>query len=313
MTDIFVSIVLPVYNQADHIANVVQEYESNLHHWPHSHETILVVNGSRDRSLEVCQALVDAYPAVRVIESAEAGWGKAVKLGLSEARGDVLCFTNSARTGPRDLMLLLNYAVIDPNVVVKANRKIREGWRRRLGTLLYTLECQLLFNLSNGDINGTPKVFPRRFDKLLTLTQDDFLIDLEFMAVCQREGYPVIEVPIFSSSRRYGGTSTTTLPVALRLYWNAYRFRQKIGWSLNGEPSPEESETFPTQHLTWRRCGRIESRLHGHTMQNPADLRGRLEGAIDAELPWSKLPASAAPSQGQSDVSNPGMSAPGQR
>jgi len=231
-----------VYNQADHIADVVREYEAILGRLPAPHETLLVVNGSRDGSLEACEALVGTYPAIRVIGSVKGGWGLAVKLGLSEARGDVLCFTNSARTGPQDLLLLLLYALTDPNVVVTANRKMRKGWKRRLGTLLYALECRLLFNLPNQDINGTPKVFPRHFDKLLALTHDDYLIDLEFMAICRREGYPITEVPIFRSNRRYGGTSTTTVPVALKLYWDAYRFRRTIDGAVKGAPSASSIE-----------------------------------------------------------------------
>jgi glycosyltransferase involved in cell wall biosynthesis len=250
MTDPLVSIVLPVYNQADHIADVVQQYEENLSRLPIRHETLLVVNGSRDASLEVCQALEVTYPSVRVIASAEGGWGLAVKLGLSEARGDVLCFTNSARTSPQDLLLLIFYGVTYPNVVVTANRKNREGWQRKVGTLLYALECRFLFNLSNWDINGTPKVFPRRFDKLLALASDDYLIDLEFMVVCRREGYPVVRIPIFSSNRRYGGKSTTTLGVALKLYWDAYRFRREIEWPAKGVPSAERLEALQAQHRT---------------------------------------------------------------
>jgi glycosyltransferase involved in cell wall biosynthesis len=242
MTDPLVSIVLPVYNQADHIADVVQRYEEILSRLPTRHETLLVVNGSRDASLEVCQALADTYPSVRVITSAQGAWGLAVKLGLSEARGDVLCFTNSARTSPVDLLLMLLYGVTYPNVVLSANRKNREGWQRKLGTLLYALECRFLFNLSTWDINGTPKVFPRQFDKLLTLTYDDYLIDLEFIVVSQREGYPMVEVPIFQSNRRYGGTSTTTVRVGLKLFWDAYRFRRKIEGAVKGSPSASNAD-----------------------------------------------------------------------
>jgi glycosyltransferase involved in cell wall biosynthesis len=225
MSGPLLSIVLPVHNQADHIDALVGEYESSLERLPIPHELILVVNCSRDRSLDVCQELARSYDSVRVSESAKGGWGLAVTLGLAEARGDILCYTNSARTSASDLLLILLYAVANPNVVVKANRKIRERWQRRLGSLLYNLECRALFNLSNWDINGTPKVFPRHFDKLLNLTRGDDLIDLEFITVCHGEGYPVIEVPIFSS-RRHGGSSTTSYGSALRMYWGAYTFRR---------------------------------------------------------------------------------------
>ena len=131
------SVVLPVYNQADHIAAVVDEYEEALIHLPHPHELLLVVNGSRDASLAVCQQLATKYPSVRALESPHAGWGRAVKFGLAAAQGTLICYTNSARTHASDLVLLLLYAVANPGVVIKANRKIRDNWMRRLGSLLY--------------------------------------------------------------------------------------------------------------------------------------------------------------------------------
>jgi hypothetical protein len=157
---------------------------------------------------------------VRVIHSEKSGWGLAVKLGLREARGELLCYTNSARTSAQDLTLLLLYAIACPNVVIKANRKIRESWHRRLGSLLYNLECRALFDLSYWDINGTPKVFPRAFDKLLALTRDDDLIDAEFNIICRSEGYRTLEVPIFSYLR-HGGKSGTNYRSAIKMYWGA--------------------------------------------------------------------------------------------
>jgi dolichol-phosphate mannosyltransferase len=218
-----VSLVLPVHNQADHVVDVVQEYESGLAGLPVAREYLLVVNGCRDRSLEVCQGLAAHNASVRVIESERSGWGHAVLLGLDAARGDLLCYTNLARTSAEDLASILQTAVAEPNVVVKAERKIRDSWQRRVGSLLYNLECRALFDLAYWDVNGTPKVFPRGFDRLLRLTRHDNLIDAEFAVVCRRAGYPVLEVPIFSS-RRHGGTSTTGYVSALEMYWGVYRF-----------------------------------------------------------------------------------------
>ena len=220
MKDSLISIVLPIYNQADHVSSVVQEYEEALTRVQNPHELILVVNGCRDNSLEVCRVLAHRYPSVRMIHGEKSGWGLAVKLGLGEARGELLCYTNSASTSAQDLTLLLLYAIACPNVVIKANRKIRESWHRRLGSLLYNLECRALFDLSYWDINGTPKVFPRAFDKLLALTRDDDLIDAEFNIICRREGYRMLEVPIFSYLR-HGGKSGTNYRSAMKMYRGA--------------------------------------------------------------------------------------------
>jgi glycosyltransferase involved in cell wall biosynthesis len=222
MTESLISIVLPVYNQADHIGQIVQRYEEALSRVAYPYEFILVTNGCRDNSLEICRAMAAQKETIRVRNSDKGGWGLAVKLGLAEARGDLLCYTNLARTSPEDLTLLLLYAIAYPNVVVKANRKIRDNWRRRLGSLLYNLECRALFDLSYWDINGTPKVFPRSFDRLLKLSCDDDMIDAEFNVICRQEQYPMIEVPIFSH-RRHGGKTTTNYRSAVKMYVGAYR------------------------------------------------------------------------------------------
>ncbi|MEM8805934.1 MAG: glycosyltransferase [Cyanobacteria bacterium P01_G01_bin.38] len=222
MSPDLISIILPVYNQADHISQVVREYETALEKIPHPHELLLVVNGCRDRSLEVCQALAQQYKPLQVVHSQAGGWGLAVQLGLAKAQGNLLCYTNSARTSPQDLVLSLLYASVYPTVVIKANRKIRDSWWRRLGSLIYNLECRALFDLPTWDINGTPKVFPRQFEKLLTLNQTHDLIDAEFAVLCRHEGYPMLEVPILST-RRHGGHSTTRIGSALKLYWGAYQ------------------------------------------------------------------------------------------
>jgi glycosyltransferase involved in cell wall biosynthesis len=220
MSQSLVSVVLPAHNQADHIGTVVREYLEPLERLGRPYEIVLVPNGCRDATPEVCRALAADHPAVRVVPSELGGWGRAVRLGLREARGDLLCYTNSARTAPQELALVLLYATAYPDVVVKANRKIRDHWTRRLGSLLYNIECRTLFDLSNWDVNGTPKVFPRRFEELLRLTRDDDLIDAEFNLVCRRFGYPMVEVPIFST-RRHGGRSTTNVGSALRMYVGA--------------------------------------------------------------------------------------------
>lgn len=217
-----VSIVLPIYNEAQYLVSVVEEYQVALSQVETSYEFVLVPNGCGDESPAISRDLAQKHSSVRVVESKRGAWGLAVRLGLAEARGDLLCYTNFARTTAQDLAMLIRYAIACPNVVIKVNRKIRENWRRRLGSLLYNLECRALFDLSYWDINGTPKIFPRSFAKLLCLTREDDLIDAEFNLICRREGYPMIEVPI-TSFRRRGGKSTTSYKSAGRLYWGAFQ------------------------------------------------------------------------------------------
>jgi len=225
--DSLVSIVLPVYNQAEHIAGIVREYEAALTRLHNPHEFILVVNGCRDHSLEVCRALEADIKSVRVIHSERGGWGLAVKLGLQAARGDLLCYANSARTNASDLLLMILYAVANPESVVKAHRRSREDFIRRLGSFLYNVQCRVLFDLPTWDVNGTPKVFSRDIYKTLPLTFDDDLVDLEFFVRCKERGWLVLEVDTYRW-QRHSGESTTKYRSALKLYVGAYRWWREV-------------------------------------------------------------------------------------
>jgi len=218
-----ISVVLPVYNQALHIGPILAEYVTALKELNAPFELLRVINGSRrDNSLDICRGISLREPCVRTLCIEDRGWGRAVRAGLSEAGGDLLCYTNSARTAPIDLRLLLRYGLSHQDTVIKANRKLRENLTRRVGSVLYNFECRSLFDLPYWDINGTPKVFPRKLDRLLGLKSNDDLIDLEFVAICRRESYPVLEVPL-SSSIRHTGASTTSFVSAYRMYGGAYR------------------------------------------------------------------------------------------
>jgi len=103
--DTLVSVVLPAHNQADHIGEVVQEYAAALGRMPLRHELVLVPNGSKDATEAVCAGLAATLPHVRSEPLARSGWGRAVRTGLARATGDLLCYTNSARTTPAELTL----------------------------------------------------------------------------------------------------------------------------------------------------------------------------------------------------------------
>jgi glycosyltransferase involved in cell wall biosynthesis len=220
-----VSIVLPVKNQAAHITQVVTEYHAALNLAQVSFEILLVVNDSSDRSPECCDALARAIPGVRCFVIDRPGWGCAVRAGLGRANGELLCYTNSARTRSDELALLVVKALSCPDRVFKAQRRQHQDLLRRFGSFLYNLEVSLLFGTWMTDVNGTPKIFPRRFGELLVLQRNDDLIDLEFCIVCMKKGYPIEQIWI-DSTKRHGGRSTTSLRSALRLYRGAWTMRR---------------------------------------------------------------------------------------
>jgi glycosyltransferase involved in cell wall biosynthesis len=211
----YASLILPIHNQADHLAVVVQGMLAAFAKLDRHCELVLVPNGCHDASVEICERLGQQHPDdVRVVALEHGGWGRAINAGLA---------------------------------VLKANRRVRENYRRKLGSAIYNLECRRLFDLATWDIDGTPKLFPRSFNHLFTIDSAAELYDLELLRRCRYAGYPVVEIPVFNTER-FGGRSTTTYRSAARMLWGAYKLsgsdrataRQPRGVELSGRGAVEE-------------------------------------------------------------------------
>jgi glycosyltransferase involved in cell wall biosynthesis len=87
-----ISIVIPVYNEEGILHSAVVDLRERLAPLGWSYEIILAENGSRDRTVDIVRELHDKYPEVRLLSTGEPNYGKALKLGILAARGDlVLC------------------------------------------------------------------------------------------------------------------------------------------------------------------------------------------------------------------------------
>ena len=130
-----VSVILPFCNQADDVREIVTSHAAALAQAGIGHEIILVPNGSTDDTNAVCRALAAEMPGVRCVEIEGRGWGCAVRSGIAAAAGALICYTNSARTQPHDLGQIIDHALRNPGLVVKATRVSRDAWIRRGGSL----------------------------------------------------------------------------------------------------------------------------------------------------------------------------------
>ena len=231
-----VTVVLPVHRQADHIGAILSAYQDALTGLGADVDLVCVVNGSPDGSAEACRTVADSRSGITVIEIDDRGWGNAVRRGIEAAEGDLIAYTNSARTSAKDLRTALALALLNAGSAVKAVRRARDNIVRRIGSVIFNLEARALFGLASWDINGTPKVFPRTFDALLRLEETGDLVDLEFLVTCQRQGYDLIEYPV-TSTTRHGGSSTTGFASALRMYLGALALRRRAG----GAPGEDRS------------------------------------------------------------------------
>lgn len=221
------SIILPVYNQTDHIRDVVWEYITGLKKLKSAYELLLIVNDSQPGSYEKIFSRMKKFPFIRVFTIPQKGWGRAVKFGISKAQGAYICYTNSARTNVNDLVTILRFATKNTPAVVKATRIVRDNWIRKFGSTLYNIENRILLKTPIWDVNGTPKVFPKSVIKKIHIESDNDLIDAEIMAKCFQKHIPMLEIPITFTSRKKG-RSTTNILSALHMYIGLWKHRHHL-------------------------------------------------------------------------------------
>lgn len=129
-----VSVVLPVFNEADVLPTLVARVRAALASCECRYEIIFVDDGSTDSSPEVLDSLAEEYRAVRAVHlSRNFGHQAAVQAGLAHARGDAIVLMDSdLQDTPEALPLLIARwrAGYDVVYAVRTNRK--EGWFKRL-------------------------------------------------------------------------------------------------------------------------------------------------------------------------------------
>jgi hypothetical protein len=224
--DVDISIILPIdVGSNGTIEHVVSSYAEWLDASEYSWEMLIAPVAGMKLKGAGLDALM-RITKVRICQSAD-GWGGAVNAGLRASSGEMLCYTNWRRTSVDVLSEMLSLAMRNRDVVLRANRRTRDTRIGRMGSLLYNIECRLLLQVAAWDINGTPKIFPRVFTDLLHLTQSGNLLDAEFAAVCERSGYPVMEVPV-EASLAPGLSEAFQFRSALQMYAGVIKLRAQL-------------------------------------------------------------------------------------
>lgn len=92
MNDLLFSVVVPVYNVEDYLVDCVQ---SVINQHFSSCEIILVDDGSKDRSGQMCDQLAKKYYQVKVVHQKNGGLSAARNTGIKNSSGEYLVFLDS--------------------------------------------------------------------------------------------------------------------------------------------------------------------------------------------------------------------------
>lgn len=221
------SVVIPVYNETDTVANVIQRVRET----PYDVEIIVVDDGSTDGTWERLQGVSAGDDLVLLRQETNRGKGAALRMGFERVSGDIVIIQDAdLEYDPRDYPKLLE-PILDGRADVVFGSRFLGGPHRvlffwhYLGNKFLTLLSNALTNLNLTDMETCYKAFRAPVLRGLSIRSDRFGFEPEFTAKVARRGLRIYEVPISYSGRNYAEGKKITWRDGVAALFTILRFR----------------------------------------------------------------------------------------
>jgi dolichyl-phosphate beta-glucosyltransferase len=203
MSEPFLSIVVPAYNEAGRIRDTLERLCHSKELEPYSIELIVVDDGSTDQTVEA----VSEFLSVRVVRNdRNHGKGFTVRHGVLEARGEFVLFTDADLSTPIEeldkLLSALQCSGADAAVGSRALQReligIHQPWFRDMGGRFFNLLVRVFTGLRLHDTQCGFKLFKRSSTRRAfeRMRVEGFGFDPELLFLIERGGGRVVEVPV---------------------------------------------------------------------------------------------------------------------
>jgi len=203
------SVVIPAYNEAVRLRKTLLAVVDYLRQNSPDAEVIVVDDGSSDETAELArQSFQDAGNLRTSVISYKSnlGKGRAVRLGLLAARGDITLFSDADLSTPISEAPKLIEPIVSGEYDVTfgsraLNREligVHQSWRREQGGRIFNLVVRLATGLPFWDTQCGFKAFRMSVCRPLVeaATVDRFGFDVELLYLAFRAGLKLKEVPV---------------------------------------------------------------------------------------------------------------------
>jgi len=202
--NVFLSIIIPTYNEEVNIATTLQDISEYLRNKNFIYELIISDDGSTDDTVNISEGFKGELSSFKVIGDVQnRGKGYAVRKGIESAVGEYILFMdadNSTRICEFDKfepVLNGDYDIITATRRVPGAEAEVSMSRRILGTV-YVFLSWLILGLKVSDPNCGFKIFKIRAARKLFSKQvmNDWSFDAEVFFLSRKSKFMIKEIPV---------------------------------------------------------------------------------------------------------------------
>ena len=241
MNNIFLSIIIPAYNEEKRLLPTLEQVYSFLEKQSYTSEIILVENGSTDRTLEIAAEYAKDRPSITILHEEQRGKGNAVRRGMLDAKGEYRFLCDADLSMPiEELTKFLPPALKDFDIAIGSREahgsiRINEPSYRHIGGRAINLAIRLLILPGLDDTQCGFKCFHASVINPLfnqqTLTGWSF--DIELLYLARRKKMRIREIPIqwyFNADSKVSAIrdALTMISDIFRIHLNALRGRYDL-------------------------------------------------------------------------------------
>lgn len=226
-TEEILSVIMPAYNEGNHIYNNLKEVSQILSGFMRNYEIVAVNDGSADNTKSEIQRCMQEDSHIRIVSyKKNKGKGNAIKCGVLKAEGKYIAFLDSDLDLPAEQIEGYMEPLVDGRTDVVIGSKMHRDSQleypkiRKIISFGYYCMLRLLFHLKVKDTQTGLKVFDAvALKSIIRLVKTQgFAYDIEILVALNSRKYRIMEMPVRLVFRRGQGMGRIKMKDIIKVF-----------------------------------------------------------------------------------------------
>lgn len=231
---VFLSIIVPAHNEEGRLADTLSQLRDFRESLPFSTEIVIAENASVDNSLSIANDFASRYSGFVVLHDDRPGKGLAVQAGMLAAQGEYRFICDADLSMPvQEITRFLPPSMEGADIVIASReapgavRYNEPAMRHFVGRVFNNL-VRLIVLPGLQDTQCGFKCFTQKAAETLfpLQTVSGWTFDVEILAIAQRLGFKIVEVPI--PWYYFGNSKVRVLKDSIKMAFDLFCIRRDL-------------------------------------------------------------------------------------